>query len=128
MKIVLSCFFKGRRALTLLLLFLNTVVLAQGVDDALINAQTCLEGTGRSIAMGNATGALGGDVTATYINPAGIGLYRSSEMTFTTGLQHALTSSIYYNESHLAGKTRVSIPNFGYVLTIPCSNYKPYQI
>lgn len=127
MKIVLSRFIPGQAAWTLLFLFLSMVVRAQGVGDAVLNAQTGYEGTGRSVAMGNATGALGGDVTATYLNPAGLGLYRSSEMTFTTGLQHTLTSSNYYNESHLAGKARVSIPNFGYVLTMPCSNYKPLR-
>lgn len=125
MKIVLSRFIQ--RQLPLLLLFLNIAVCAQGLDDAIINAMSSYEGTGRSVAMGNATGALGGDVTAAYLNPAGMGLYRSSEMTFTTGLQHNLYASSYYSENHLAGKARMSIPNFGYVLTMPCSNYKPLR-
>ena len=111
----------------LLLLAFSTTAAAQGVDDAVFNASAYLEGTSRSVAMGNATGALGGDVTATYINPAGLGLYRSSEMTFTTGLQHTLYRSRYYDENHLDGKSRISIPNFGYVLTMPCSNYKPLR-
>ncbi len=100
---------------------------SQNLDDAVINAAVQFEGTGRSVAMGNATGALGGDVTATIINPAAIGLYRSSEMTFTTGMQYSLLGSSYYDESHLTGKARISIPNFGYVLTMPCSNYKPLR-
>ena len=126
MKIVLSDFYMRHNTtlIILLLLVFRAAATAQGVDDALFNAPVYLEGTGRSVAMGNATGALGGDVTATYINPAGIGLYRTSEMTFTTGIQHTLFSSTNYGESHLGGKTRISIPNFGYVLTMPCSNYK----
>ena len=130
MKIVLSVFYMRYKTIPiiiLLVLMFGGTALAQGLDDALFNAPAYLEGTGRSVAMGNATGALGGDVTATYINPAGIGLYRSSEMTFTTGLQHTLFSSTNYGESHLGGKTRISIPNFGYVLTMPCSNYKPLR-
>ena len=70
--------------LFLLLCCLN--VQAQNVDDALLFSQTYYEGTGRSMAMGNATGAMGGDVTAMCINPAGLGLYRSQELTFSTGL------------------------------------------
>lgn len=113
--------------LALMLFLMNAAVHAQGVDDAVIDAQCYFEGTGRSVAMGNATGAVGGDVTATCINPAGMGLYRSSEMTFTTGLQYQLNATNFYGEHHLAGKTNVSIPNFGYVLTVPCSNYKPLR-
>lgn len=100
---------------------------AQGVDDAILNATTYYEGTGRSLAMGNATGAMGGDITATCINPAGLGLYRTGEMTFTTGLQHNLMRSSYYDNIQYAGKTNVSIPNFGYVLALECSNYKPLR-
>lgn len=119
-----------RTKTTLLILLLATCWLnlrAQNVDDALLNTQLLFEGTGRSMAMGGATGALGGDVTATCINPAGIGLYRSAEMTFTTGLQHTLYNNRYYGESELGGKTRLTVPNFGYVLTMPCSNYKPLR-
>ena len=109
------------------LLFYGLGVQGQNLDDALLNAPTLYEGTGRSIGMGNATGAVGGDVTATYINPAGIGLYRSTEMTFSTGMQHTLFSNRYYDDHLLGGRTRLTIPNFGYVLTMECSNYKPLR-
>ena len=100
---------------------------AQNVDDAILFSQTYYEGTGRSIAMGNATGAMGGDVTAMCINPAGLGLYRSQELTFSTGLQHTLISSNYFGNRENDWKSRVTIPNFGYVMTMECSNYKPLR-
>lgn len=99
----------------------------QGVSDAVINSQDIYEGTSRSIAMGGATGAMGGDVTAICINPAGLGLYRTSELTFTTGLQHNLTSSTYYDGHNNGSKFKASVPNFGYVLTMECSNYQPIR-
>ena len=99
----------------------------QGVADAILYSQSPYEGTGRSLAMGGATGAMGGDVTAVCINPAGLGLYRSSEMTFTTGLQHALVKTDYYSNTAYSGRTNVSIPNFGYVIAMECSNYKPLR-
>lgn len=118
-----------RKTITLLILLLGAWISMRGqnTDDALLNTQTLYEGTGRSMAMGGATGALGGDVTAACINPAGLGRYRSSELTFTTGLQYTLSSNRYYGENHLGGKMRMTIPNFGYVITLPCSNYKPLR-
>lgn len=113
--------------IALFLLCSPMFIKAQGVDDALINSQTYYEGTARSMAMGNATGALGGDVTAACINPAGLGLYRTSEFTFSTGLQHNLVHSTYYGTSENVGKMRMSIPNFGFVATTEFSNYKPLR-
>ena len=113
--------------IALIILCFPLLLQAQGVDDAIFNSQTYYEGTARSMAMGNATGALGGDITAACINPAGLGLYRSSEFTFSTGLQHTLINSNYYDNSQNAGKMRMSIPNVGLVMTGNVSNYKPLR-
>ncbi len=43
--------------------------------------QQDLNGTARFVAVGGAMGALGGDATTIFYNPAGIGIYRSSEIT-----------------------------------------------
>ena len=110
-----------------LLTLITFNLFGQGVADALLYSQIAYEGTGRSMAMGNATGAMGGDITAVCINPAGLGLYRNSEMTFTTGLQHSFINSQYYDNTLYAGKTNVSIPNFGYVIAMECSNYRPLR-
>ena len=126
-----SPFFLNMKSYThliaLILLFSPLLLKAQGVDDAFINSQNYYEGTARSMAMGNATGALGGDVTAACINPAGLGLYRTSEFTFSTGLQHNFVYSSYYDNSENSGKMRMSIPNFGFVVTSEFSNYKPLR-
>lgn len=111
--------------LFLLLTLLSSAVLhAQGVDDAIYNTQTYYEGTSRSMAMGNATGALGGDVTALCINPAGMGMYRSQEFTFTTGLQHTLIQSSYYGDKTNDGRMRMTIPNMGLIFSSQFSNYE----
>ena len=113
--------------LTIILLLLSFNLFGQGVADAVLYSQSAYEGTGRNIAMGSATGAMGGDVSAVYINPAGLGLYRNSELTFTTGLQHTLVKTNYYDNNHFSGRANVSIPNFGYVIATECSNYKPLR-
>ena len=36
-------------------------------------------GSARSMAIGGAMGSLGGDINALYVNPAGLGLYKTRE-------------------------------------------------
>ncbi len=60
---------------------------AQSVDQALLFSRTDNNnGTARASAMGGAFGALGGDFSSLSINPAGIAVYRSSEITLTPTL------------------------------------------
>ena len=100
---------------------------AQGIDDAILNAQTYYEGTARSMSMGNAMGAVGGDITAMCINPAGLGLYRSQEFTFSLGpqFQHCLTD--YYRSTEYTHRIRATIPNMGVAFSYDISNYKPLR-
>ncbi|WP_439183681.1 OmpP1/FadL family transporter [Carboxylicivirga taeanensis] len=61
-------------------------VVAQNIDDALRFNKHELTGTSRSLGMANAFGALGGDLSAISINPAGIAVYRTSEFAFTPSI------------------------------------------
>jgi len=69
------------------LVFIANYSYSQGEVEALKYSRNELYGTARSMAMGNAFGALGGDITGVSINPAGIGVYRSSEVMGTMGFQ-----------------------------------------
>lgn len=109
------------------LLLCTAALQAQGIDDAILYSQTRYEGTARSMAMGGATGAMGGDVTAVCINPAALGLYRKTELTFTTGFQHSLACSSYYGTDNNDYRLRLSIPNIGFVMYGEGSNYKPLR-
>lgn len=100
---------------------------AQGVDDAILNSQVMYEGTARSMAMGNATGAVGGDLTAVCINPAGLGLYRSQEITFSLAPQYHFCITDYYGTSHYTQKLRATVPSMGLVIAAESSNYKPLR-
>ena len=66
----------------LLFLILTAATLqatAQTPEDALRLSWFAPNGTPRSNALGGAMGSLGGDLSATSINPAGLGFYKSSE-------------------------------------------------
>jgi len=67
-------------------LLLATILPAQNLDDALRFNKRELSGTSRSLGMANAFGALGGDLSAISINPAGIAVYRTSEFAFTPSI------------------------------------------
>lgn len=56
---------------------------AQGPADALRYSQLSLEGSARTIAMGNAFTALGGDIGAISVNPAGSAVMRHSEVSLS---------------------------------------------
>ncbi len=82
----------------------------QGIDDALRFSANAPTGTARSMAMGNAFGALGGDYSSIGINPAGIAVYRSGEATFTPSLIFNKTKSNFENIGREGDKTTF-VPN-----------------
>ena len=61
---------------------------AQNETDALRFSQTFPGGTARTIGMSGAFGAFGGDFSTLSINPAGIGVYRSSEFSITPAMNY----------------------------------------
>jgi len=58
---------------------------AQLPEDALRMSYTRPYGTAREQAIGGAMGSLGGDISANYVNPAGLGFYKTGEVLFTPG-------------------------------------------
>lgn len=91
-------------------------VSAQNEDDALRYANTKFGGTARSTAMAGAFGALGSDFSSLSINPAGIGLYRKSEFTFSPAMGGSATQSNYLGEQNKDDRYQFSVSNFGMVL------------
>ncbi|HEY4787060.1 MAG TPA: hypothetical protein VIH57_13475 [Bacteroidales bacterium] len=104
-------------AIVLLLSFVFNPLSAQNESDVLRLSQTFTGGTARSIGMGGAFGALGGDMTSLSINPAGIGVYRSSEFTFTPTIGTDNTKSTFINNSYSDSKVKFNLNNIGYVYT-----------
>jgi len=71
-------------SLYLAILFACTVH-AQLPEDALRMAYIHPSGTARDQAIGGAMGSLGGDITANYVNPAGLAFYRTNELLISPG-------------------------------------------
>jgi long-subunit fatty acid transport protein len=97
-----------------------SIASAQYVDQALIFSQQYFGSTARSKAMGNAFGALGGDFSSLSINPAGIGIYQKSEVSFSTNIVNQTnTETTYQGQSAEDRSSNFSIRNFGYVFSQP---------
>jgi hypothetical protein len=101
-----------------LLIILPFVGGAQDFVDALRYSSLKLEGTARSGGMGNAFGALGGDFTAAGINPAGLGIYRSSEFAVSPNFGFLKSSSTYLNNPASDSDYKMGLGNVSYVGTI----------
>lgn len=100
------------------LVLFSTHVFAQGEVEASKFSREDLYGTARAMSMGGAFGALGGDLTGISINPAGIGVYRSSEVGGTFG---------FSQEASAVGNTKTnfnksSFDNLGFVGCFPLRN------
>jgi len=70
-----------------------TGLFAQDFDDALRYSQIFYGGTARFMSMGGAFTALGGDISTLSQNPAGLGVFRSSEISVTPQLYHIKTTT-----------------------------------
>ena len=106
----------------LIILATGMVALAQNESDALLFSLSKPTGTARSISLGGAMGALGGDLSAISINPAGVAVYRSSEFSFTPSLTYTQTKSAYNGTRTDDDKFSVPLQQIGFVGT-----YKPMR-
>ncbi len=100
------------------LLLLGSTAMGQNLVDGLRYSDYRIKGTARSAAMGNAFGALGGDFTSASINPAGLGVYRSSEFVVTPSFGKTDVDATYLGQTTNDSKYNIGLPNVGYVATL----------
>ena len=85
---------------------------AQSAIDAYNVSQGDLRGTARFMSMAGAFGALGGDLSTLTQNPAGIGVYRTSDIGVTVDFDFLSGST---QNGYNFNQTKVACNNFGYV-------------
>ena len=98
------------------------IAYAQGELDAYKLSQTDLNGTARYLGMSGAFGALGGDISSMSTNPAGLGVYRSSEVVTTISLSSIKTNTNWNGSVADVSKTRFNFDNIAYVGYFPTGN------
>lgn len=88
---------------------------AQSAIDAYSLSRYQLRGTARYMSMGGAFTALGGDMSAVAANPAGLGVYRSSEIGATLDIDIKSVNSTSQGLKTGVNHTNVACNTFGYV-------------
>lgn len=85
------------------------------VGDALRFSKMDHLGTARFNSMAGSFGALGGDFSAINVNPAGLGIYRSSEFSFTPGFLYTSANAEFRENAVEDDRFNFNIGNIGYV-------------
>lgn len=98
---------------------LTVAAVAQNETDAIRFSSVAPGGTARSNGMANAFGALGADPVSATINPAGLGLYRTSEVSFTPSLEVNTVHSLYNGMGSTDSKGRFHFSNAALILNSP---------
>ena len=113
-----------KTAITILLSLAAVAGYAQTAYDALMYSENNYEGTARSVAMGNAFTALGGDLGAVTINPAGSAVAGYSQLTITPSLTYTASTTKgvspfadgslpYFQREMKSRMTDFGLPNLG---------------
>ncbi len=95
----------------------GSMIMAQTELDVLKYVQTDINGTARYMGMAGAFGALGGDASAIKDNPAGLGIYRSSELVGSMNYTMQ-SSSANWNGTNITldNPYKTGFDNFSFVL------------
>ncbi len=104
-------------------LFSCVLIVAQTTEiDGLKFIQSDISGTARYVSMAGAFGALGGDASAIKDNPAGLGIYRSSELTTTLNIYTQNSKSTWGGVKSGSDRYNSKFDNFTYVISSPTWN------
>jgi hypothetical protein len=90
---------------------------AQNDVDALRYSMLDFGSSARAMGAGGAFGALGGDFGGISINPAGLGVYRSSEISFGPAYQFTQQTGNYFGQSAMENRGSLGVGSAGLVLT-----------
>jgi hypothetical protein len=101
---------------------MSSAVFSQGQLDAYKYSQTDLGGTARYLGMAGAFGALGGDISVMNANPAGLAIYRSSEIVTTLSHRTLATHTDWQGSAASGSRTRFNFDNIAYISYFPTSN------
>jgi len=101
--------------------------IGQNAGDALRYSQQFMGGTARYMSMGGAFGALGADLSILSTNPGGLGMYKSSDLSFSPSVHVGSSSSLYNGYGGSDSRANFAIANAGYVYTkrLPGSTKEP---
>jgi hypothetical protein len=107
-----------------LALFMLGSVFAQSEFDAVKFLDPDISGTARYTSMAGAFGALGGDPSSIKDNPAGLGIFRSSEISGSLGLNIQNSNSVWNTVKNQEGASKLLGNNLSYIISVASNSGK----
>ena len=104
-----------KKILLYILLGFSLNAYSQDPDDVLKYSWFVPHGTPRSNALAGAMGSLGGDLSSSNINPAGLGFYKSNEFLLTSKYSKKTNSTDYFNTNTSISSNKLNLGNLGIV-------------
>lgn len=98
-------------------LFVSLMSFGQDVSDVYRYSNIIYSGTARFSGMAGSFGALGGDFSAVSVNPAGLGVYRTNDFSFTPSFNINKNNSSYQAFSKNDNTFNLGVSNVGLVMT-----------
>lgn len=95
-----------------------SLIFSQYADEALRYSYVFQGGTARSSAMGTSFNGLGGDAGCLYFNPAGIGVYRTSELAITPNFNFGSSNSSFLNTSSSDFNIGADFNNYSAIMSL----------
>ncbi len=96
----------------------------QEPSDALRYSWLTQSGTARNQAIGGASASLGGEFSTLFVNPAGLGFYKTSEFVFTPFYKMQKNKSIYKGEKNQVSDNQFNLSASGILFSLPSYNSK----
>lgn len=91
------------------------IATAQLPEDVLRYSYFPQSGTARNTAIGGAMGSLGGDINALYVNPAGLGMFKTREFVLSPGVALNRNKSKYRGTDTSNNNTAFGLGTSGFV-------------
>ncbi len=109
---------KNNFLLVLVLVFVNFFsVFGQNISDGLNYSSNSYQGTARFNSMSGAFGALGGDMSAIAVNPAGSAVFNNGHFSISFGSENKANQASVLNASNNFDKNSLTLNQIGGVIT-----------
>ena len=104
-----------KRTLLATFILFSFSVQAQIPEDVLKYSWQPTNGTARINAVGGAMASLGGDISATFVNPAGLGFYKTSEIVLSPGFYFLKNKSSFRGTNTTDNGSNFNLGTSGFV-------------
>lgn len=100
-------------------LFLHAQDVSEIRNTATVYGNNMTQGSAKYMGMAGAMGAIGGDISAANVNPAGVGVYITGDFQGTLGINSYKNTSTLNNSSLSYKKNNTNLNQLGGVMSFP---------